>query len=134
MLNIFNNFINLLGDTALFVIGWVAYCMADALWAFPLPIEAETILWFWAVPATLGFIIEHLGQLLAQMLAARGIGIPGPNGSVVPVTIPGGTNIFVLVIWDIVMLVPLPIKIAMILIGTGIAAWRFRRRRRPPTP
>lgn len=125
---------NLLGDTAAMVFGWIAYYLVSAwLWRLPAVPEETVILFYWAIPATAGFLIEHLGPFATQGLAVKGHGIPGANGAVIPFTVPPITNVVVWVVWDILLYVFTRFWVPILVVGVGSVAFLiFRARRSHP--
>lgn len=122
---------NMLGDTAALVFGWISYFVVSTwLWRLPGVPEETVILLYWSIPATIGFLVEHLGPFVTQALAVKHIGIPGANGAVTPFTIPPITNVVIWIIWDLLLYVFSNYFIPVIVVGGGIFVIVLIRARR----
>lgn len=125
-LNSVTSMLNFLGDAAIMAVGWIFYLIGDAFWAFTI---TKKVFWLWALPATVGFFTEvGLNIRYRNLYINRGIGYKDEKGNVTkPFEALHATNVAIMAAWDLFVLSPLKIKIAMILIGGGIAViWRFR--------
>lgn len=101
---------NLLGDLAASVFSWIAYfAISKYLWRLPfVSYEWErNSLWRFAIPLTVGFVVEHVGKFVCESLANFGIGRLEPDGKgnvkVVPYVVPDGTNLAIWLIWNLTM-------------------------------
>ena len=94
---------NVLGDLAAVVFAWGWYWLVSQyLWRLPfVNVGWESFaLWHLAIPLTLGFIVEHGGQLIVQILSNFQIGIHGEKG-VTPFVVPAGLNWLVFLLWNL---------------------------------
>lgn len=122
---------NTLGDTAAMIFSWGAYILVRLwLWRLPGVPEEGIILMYFAIPSTIGFIVEHGGPFLTQGLAVKHIGIPGANGAVVPFTVPPITNVVVWVIWDILLYIFANYFVPILIIGGVVLLFLIIKSRR----